>query len=186
MEKSKSQEDWVVLTDVIDTEDAFTVELKEELEEANIPFTIQKTDDSESASYWFLVEQDNFDDAYNIMRELETMYKTAADDAKWVKLTSYTYEIDPELAFLQNELRNNDIRFTVWNANLSTINPLMGGATGGVQVMITEPDTEKALEILRGVRSQMDEVRKDMKPKNMGCLSVFLIILGTLTYYLSS
>lgn len=177
MDKAKNEDNWLVLTDVVDTEDAFTVELKQELTEANISFVVEKADDSESDYYCIMVEKDNFDDAYNIMKELETTFEDAVNDAKWVKLTSFTYEVDPELAFLQNELRNNDIKFTVWNSNLASINPLMGGATGGVQVMITEADTEKALEILRDVRRQMEEVRKETRPKNTGCMGGFLVIV---------
>jgi hypothetical protein len=124
-----------------------------------------------------MVENDNFEDACSLLKKLETSYGIAANDAKWIKLTSFIYEVDPELAFLQNELRNNDIKFTVWNSNLASINPLMGGATGGVQVMITEADTEKALEILRDVRRQMEEVRKETRPKNTGCLGGFLVVV---------
>jgi hypothetical protein len=53
----------------------------------------------------------------------------------------------------------------------------MGGASGGVRVMVTEQDTEKALEILRGVHSQMEEVRKETKPRNTGCMGSFLFLM---------
>jgi hypothetical protein len=184
MSKVSNEEEWIILTDFIDLEDAFSVELKEELTEANIPFVVEIKEESESSGYWIMVENDNFDDAYSLLKELETAYGIAANDAKWIKLTSFIYEVDPELAFLQNELRNNDIKFTVWNSNLSSINPLMAGATGGVQVMITEPDSEKALEILRDVHRQMEAVREDTRPKNTGCMGGFLVIVLTLVYCL--
>lgn len=185
MSKVNNQEEWVILTDFIDLKDAFSFALKVQLTKKNISFIVEEADDSESHYYWIMVEKDNFDDAFNILKELETELPTAENEAKWIKLTSFTYEVDPELAFLQNELRNNGIQFTVWNSNLSSINPLMGGAAGGVQVMITEPDSEKALEILRDVHRQMEEVRKETRPKNAGCLGGFLMIVLVLVYCLS-
>jgi hypothetical protein len=177
MDTIESHDNWIVLTDILDIQDAFSVELKKELTEANIPFVVEIADNSETSGYWVMVEQHNFDEAHSLLKGLETAFDDAANDAKWIKLTSFTYEVDPELAFLQSELRNNDIKFTVWNSNLASINPLMGGATGGVQVMITEADTEKALEILRDVRRQMEEVRKETRPKNTGCLGGFLVVV---------
>jgi hypothetical protein len=182
MDKSKSQEDWVVLTDNLDTEDTLFVELKEKLTAADIAFVVQKTDDFDSLAYWILVKQAHFDDAYAILIELENTFVTAEQDAKWVKLTSFTYDTDPELAFLKNELRNNDIHFTVWNANLSSVHPLMGGGTGGVRVMVTENDAEKAVEILKEVHAQMEEVRKEMRPKATGCMGSFLFLVAALVY----
>lgn len=184
MDTIENHDNWIVLTDILDIQDAFSVELKAQLTEANIPFVVEIADDSETSGYWVMVEQDNFDEAQDILKELETAFYAAANEAKWIKLTSFTYEVDPELAFLQSELRNNDIKFTVWNSNLASINPLMGGATGGVQVMITEAETEKALEILRDVRRQMEEVRKETRPKNTGCLGGFLLVAVMLIYCL--
>jgi hypothetical protein len=76
----------------------------------------------------------------------------------WVLLTSYMYDVNTELGILKTALSNEGIKFVVQNEFVSTIDPLLGAAGGGVNVMVTSDDAEEALKILTDVRAQMKEI----------------------------
>ncbi len=60
-------------------------------------------------------------------------------------------------------LENNGIPSEVFDENIATVNPLYIQAIGGIRLMVSEQDKEKALLLLE--QMDQDQISNDLRPE---------------------